>query len=189
MQNNQANIAVAKRRRKRNNVMVGSPIYNEITQFLFDEAGYLDDLDFTAWSELLAEDLVYIAPLRSTRAGPDRDKSVVHSMYHFEDDYTSIMGRVGRLGTESAWAEDPPSRTRRFVTNIRIAPATREAEYEVTSYILLARNRYEASQYSFMTAKRNDLIRGLGDGEYELARREIIVDQAVLGMANLAVFL
>src|SRR3546814_18691154 len=80
-------------------------------------------------------------------------------MFHFEDDYHSMMGRIGRLGTKSAWAEDPPSRTRRFVTNIRVAPAAQEGAYEVTSYILLARSRYEPSKYSFITAQRNDLLR------------------------------
>jgi 3-phenylpropionate/cinnamic acid dioxygenase small subunit len=189
MQENTATLSAPRQRKRRPGISVGSPIYNEISQFLYDEAGYLDDLDFAAWSEILAEDLVYVAPLRSTRAGADRGKSVSDTMYHFEDNYTSMLGRVGRLGTKSAWAEDPPSRTRRFVTNIRVAAADRVSEYEVTSYILLARNRYEASQYSFMTARRNDLIRGIGDGEFLLARREIILDQAVLGMANLAVFL
>src|SRR3546814_16065750 len=82
----------------------------------------------------------------STRAGRDRHKSIDRTMFHFEDDYHSMMGRIGRLGTKSAWAEDPPSRTRRFVTNIRVAPAAKEGEYEVTSYILLARSRYEHSQ-------------------------------------------
>src|SRR3546814_8060805 len=90
-----------------------------------------------------------------------------------------MMWRIGRLGTKSAWAEDPPSRTRRFVTNIRVAPAAKEGEYEVTSYIFLARSRYEHSQYSFMTAKRNDLIRRSENGEYLLARREIILYKTV----------
>src|SRR3546814_3351581 len=63
---------------------VGSPVYNELVQFLHEEAGYLDDLEFDAWAELLAEDLVYVAPLRSTRAGRDRHKSIDRTMFHFE---------------------------------------------------------------------------------------------------------
>ncbi|MDB5687936.1 MAG: aromatic-ring-hydroxylating dioxygenase beta subunit, partial [Rhizorhabdus sp.] len=52
----------------------------------------------------------------------------------------------------------------------------------------LTRNRYEHAHYQLMSAKRNDLLRRDGD-DFKLARREIILDQAVLGMANLAVFL
>ena len=37
-----------------------------------------------------------------------------------KDTYASMRLRVDRLQTEHAWAEDPPSRTRRVVTNIRV---------------------------------------------------------------------
>src|SRR3546814_2456320 len=135
----QAEVAVAtKRRRSGKGLAVGSPVYNELVQFLHEEAGYLDDLEFDAWAELLAEDLVYVAPLRSTRAGRDRHKSIDRTMFHFEDDYHSMMGRIGRLGTKSAWAEDPPSRTRRFVTNIRVAPRSEEHTSELQSLMRIS---------------------------------------------------
>jgi 3-phenylpropionate/cinnamic acid dioxygenase small subunit len=48
--------------------------------------------------------------------------SVVRTMQHYHDDWRSVMGRIVRLtGTKSAWAEDPPSRTRRLVTNVRVS--------------------------------------------------------------------
>jgi 3-phenylpropionate/cinnamic acid dioxygenase small subunit len=169
-------------------VRVGSALYSDLVEFLFQEAAFLDDLKFDEWAALLAEDLIYTAPLRSTRSGPDRINSIVRTTNHFEDDYQSIMGRIGRLATKSAWAEDPPSRTRRLVTNILATHAGKPGEFAVRSNILLVRNRYENSDYSLMSGKRNDLIRQVGDG-YKLARREIILDQVVLGMANLAVFL
>src|SRR5690606_2082485 len=174
---------------KQKRIAIGSPIYTEILDFLYEEAGLLDDLDIVGWSELLTEDLLYTAPLRLTRSSADRVKTIDRSMYHFEDDYHSIMARVERLKGKSAFAEDPPSRTRRFVTNVRVVKTDKADEFEVVSYVLLARNRYEASNYQLMTAKRHDLLRRDEEGEYKLARREIIVDQAVLGMANLAIFM
>src|SRR3546814_11733967 len=98
-----------------------------------------------------------------------------------------MMGRIGRHGTKSAWAEEPPSRTRRFVTNIRVAPAAKEGESEDTSYILLARSRYEHSQYSFMTAMRNDLLRRRENRDHPLRRREIIPRKTGHGMPHLRV--
>ena len=40
-------------------------------------------------------------------------------MGHFDEDLYSLRKRVQRLTTDHAWTEDPPSRTRHFVTNIR----------------------------------------------------------------------
>ena len=114
--------------------------------------------------------------------------TVVRTTLHFDDDYSSIMGRLQRLETKSAWAEDPPSRTRRFVTNLRLWEAAKPEEWEAESYLLLSRSRYEQSQLQILSCVRHDLLRRSGSG-FKLARREIIFDQSVLGMANLAVFL
>jgi 3-phenylpropionate/cinnamic acid dioxygenase small subunit len=62
-------------------------------------------------------------------------------------------------------------------------------ELEAHSYLLLSRSRYEQSQLQIMSCVRYDLLRRSGPGAFKLARREIILDQSVLGMANLAVFL
>ncbi|MDB6060606.1 MAG: aromatic-ring-hydroxylating dioxygenase subunit beta [Verrucomicrobiaceae bacterium] len=169
-------------------ISLGTAVYNELLEFLHDEAALLDHQRFEDWTELLAEDLAYTAPLRQTRAGPGRYSNIIQAIGHFDDDYLSIMSRVGRLGTKSAWAEDPPSRTRRLVTNVRIWATANPDEYEVVSYLLLSRSRYEESDLQILTAERRDLIRRVKPG-FKIARREIIVDQSVLGMQNLAVFL
>ena len=170
-------------------IATGSAMYNEVLEFLYDEAGILDSQKFDEWAALLAEDLSYTAPLRITRQGPDRLNTIVRTTLHFDDDYGSIMARLQRLDTKSAWAEDPPSRTRRFVTNVRVWESVKPHEFEVESYLLLSRSRYEQSTLQMMSCVRHDLLRRSGAGAFKLARREIIVDQSVLGMANLAVFL
>src|SRR3546814_6519042 len=78
---------------------------------------------------LLAPDLSYRVPLRVTRSTADQARSVDRVMMHFDDDHASIMGRIGRLGTRSAWAEDPPSRTRRLVTNVRVETTANDDEF------------------------------------------------------------
>ncbi len=170
-------------------IATGSAMYNEVLECLYDEAAMLDQQKFDDWATMLAEDLSYTAPLRITRQGPDRLNTIVRTTLHFDDDYGSIMARLQRLGTKSAWAEDPPSRTRRFVTNVRIWESAKPQEFEVESYLLLSRSRYEHSTLQMMSCVRHDLLRRSGVGAFKLARREIIVDQSVLGMANLAVFL
>lgn len=170
-------------------VPLGSTAYNEVVEFLYDEAALLDRQRFDEWAELLAEDLEYIAPLRLSRTGAEKANTVVYTTKHFDDDYLSIMGRLGRLKTKSAWAEDPPSRTRRFITNVLVWQTDKADELQVTSYLLLARSRYENHEYQILSAERNDRLRRLSVGGFKLARREILLDQSTLGVPNLAVFL
>jgi 3-phenylpropionate/cinnamic acid dioxygenase small subunit len=40
-------------------VPVGSPIYNEVLEFLYDEARMLDEIRLQDWGATLAEDLLY----------------------------------------------------------------------------------------------------------------------------------
>lgn len=170
-------------------VPVGSATYNEVLEFLYDEAALLDNQRFDEWAELLAEDLSYTAPLRQTRTGAEKANTVVRTTKHFDDDYLSIMGRLGRLKTKSAWAEDPPSRTRRLITNVLVWQAGHPEELEATSYLLLARSRYENHEYQLLSAERHDCLRRAAGGGFKLTRREILLDQSTLGVPNLAVFL
>ncbi|MEH6386371.1 MULTISPECIES: 3-phenylpropionate/cinnamic acid dioxygenase subunit beta [Pseudomonas] len=170
-------------------VPVGSAEYNAILTFLYEEAALLDQLRLSEWGELLATDLVYTAPLRHTRLGVDHAKSFVRSVMHFHDDYRSVMGRILRLSGKSAWAEDPPSRTRRLITNVLVREAAKSDEFEVVSYLLMTRSRFSESHVDVISCERRDVIRREADGTFKLAKREALLDQSVLGTANLAVFL
>jgi 3-phenylpropionate/cinnamic acid dioxygenase small subunit len=171
----------------RRRVPLGSAVYNRLLETLYDEAAALDERRFDDWITMLAQDLVYQAPIRITRTGANKDRDVMRTMFHFDDDYTSILMRTGRL-QKSAWAEDPPSRCRRFITNVRVGECETAGEYEVVSYLFLERSRGDNPHNETLTAERRDIWRE-ADGGYVLSRREIIVDQSVLGMSNLAVFL
>jgi 3-phenylpropionate/cinnamic acid dioxygenase small subunit len=170
-------------------VPVGSALYNRIVEFMYEEAALLDQIRLQEWASRLAKDLVYTAPLRQTRAMDQQDSTLVRSVQHFHDDWRSIMGRIMRLtGTKSAWAEDPPSRTRRLVTNVLVAKTAKPDEFSVTSYLLVTRSRFNSPEFDLISAERRDLLRQDGDS-FQLARREIIVDQAVIGTPNFAIFL
>lgn len=171
----------------RRRVPLGSETYNELLETLYDEAAALDERRFDDWVAMLSPEIIYQAPIRLTRTGPNKDRDVMRTMFHFDEDYNSILMRTGRLA-KSAWAEDPPSRCRRFVTNVRMGECDAAGEYEVVSYLFLERSRGDSPENEQLTAERRDVWRK-ADSEYKLVRREIIVDQSVLGMSNLAVFL
>jgi len=136
-------------------VPLGSEVYNRLLETLYDEAAALDERRFDDWVAYLEQDLVYTAPLRLTRNGPNKDRDVVRTMKHFDENYASILMRTGRL-SKSAWAEDPPSRTRRFVTNVRIAQCDTAGEYEVVSYLYVERSRFDNPDNESITAERRD---------------------------------
>lgn len=170
-------------------VAIGSPVYNQILQFLYVEARLLDETRLKEWGDLLAQDLIYTAPLRETRPVNQQAASVVRTMQHYHDDWRSVMGRIVRLtGTKSAWAEDPPSRTRRLVTNVLVEATDKPDEYSVRSYLLVTRSRFNFDDFDLISAERRDVLRVAGES-FKLARREILLDQAVLGTPNLAIFL
>jgi 3-phenylpropionate/cinnamic acid dioxygenase small subunit len=170
-------------------VPIGSHVYNQILQFLYVEARLLDETRLREWGDTLAKDLIYTAPLRETRPVSQQAASVVRTMQHYHDDWRSVMGRIVRLtGTKSAWAEDPPSRTRRLVTNVLVEATDKPDEYSVRSYLLVTRSRFNFDEFDLISAERRDVLRVDGES-FKLARREILLDQAVLGTPNLAIFL
>src|SRR3546814_13166701 len=95
--------------------------------------------------------------------------------------------RTGRL-SKSAWAEDPPSRCRRFVTNVRMAECDTAGDYEVVSYLYVERSRGDHWRNATITAERRDVWRAI-EGRHKLDRREIICAQSPLDMATVHIFL
>jgi 3-phenylpropionate/cinnamic acid dioxygenase small subunit len=169
-------------------VPIGSPLYNRILEAYYDEAAMLDELRYDEWIAWLAKDLRYTVPQRLTRLLADHDQSIDRSVMHYDEDYGMMAARARRLGGNSAFAEDPPSRTRRLITNIRVELTATEGEYRVLNYMLLTRSRFEQTRMAVLSGERRDRIRDLGD-RFELVEREVIIDQSVLGMPNLAIFL
>ena len=156
-------------------------------RWLVDETYLLDTQDYAAWLSLLTEDIRYVMPVRVTTAlaaGFD----TAPGMAHFDEDKYSLDRRVARFATEHAWTEDPPSRLRHHLGNVRTFATDRPDELEVQSAVLLFRSRGDVREPAVISAGRDDLLRDEG-GTWRLARRTIMVDESVLRMQNLAIFL
>ena len=156
-------------------------------QFLVDEAYLLDSQEYEKWLETLTDDIHYIMPVRVTTAlGAGFDTSP--GMAHFDENKYSLSRRVARFMTEHAWTEDPPSRLRHFITNVRTFASEDSAHLVVESAELLFRSRGDVNEHALVSCGREDLLRRDGDS-WKLARRTIFVDESVIRMQNLAVFL
>ena len=164
----------------------GDPAHLAAHQFLVEEAALLDAADYAGWLNLLCEDIRYLMPVRVTTARGAGFDSLA-DMGHFDEDIYALRKRVQRLATDHAWTEDPPSRTRHFVTNVRTF-RHQAGELRVESALLLFRSRGDTREPDLVSAGRTDLLRETGE-ELRLARREIMVDESVLRTQNLAVFL
>lgn len=160
--------------------------YQAALDFLYQEAELLDERRWRDWLALLADDVTYEMPVRVTRAG-SLEGSVLADMDHFREDHFSLQKRVERLETEYAWTEDPPSRTRHVVTNVRVF-RTSSGELVARSYLLLFRSRGDARPPEWVCAERTDRLRWV-DGQLRLVHRRVVVDESVLRTQNLAIFL
>ena len=97
----------------------GSPEYARCVDFLLDEVAALDENRLEDWLAMMHPEIDYRAPMRVTRERSKGD-GFSNEGYHFFENHESLTTRVERLATDYAWAEDPPSRTRRFLSNFRV---------------------------------------------------------------------
>jgi 3-phenylpropionate/cinnamic acid dioxygenase small subunit len=168
----------------------GPELHHAIAQFLYHEARLLDDRRFEEWYALLADDLRYVMPTRYNRMRREADHEFAapHEAQIFDEDKQSIAQRIRRLRSGTAWAEDPPSRTRHFVSNVVVAATPNSAEFKVDCYYLLYRSRLERDVEIF-AGMRHDLLRRVATGAgWSIANRRIILDQTVLLARNLSFF-
>jgi 3-phenylpropionate/cinnamic acid dioxygenase small subunit len=166
---------------------VDRDVQSDIREFLYREARALDERRLRDWLDFLAADITYEVPLRIVREDlAEWDLSPIGRI--FQDDKETLEVRVRRLETDFAWAEQPPSRTRHYVTNILVDPGDAPHEYEVSSYCLIYRSRGDSIEPNLVSADRKDLIRRTGTS-YELVRRWAAIDQAVINAHNLSIFI
>ncbi|MBL8643514.1 MAG: aromatic-ring-hydroxylating dioxygenase subunit beta [Rhodospirillaceae bacterium] len=158
-------------------------------EFLHQEAEYLDERSFREWLMMLAEDVRYEVPIRITRAMGTREQDFANTGYHMKDNFKTLSMRVERLYSEHAYAEDPPSRTTRLITNVRVRPLTASPEeYSVKSNFACYRAQGEGTDFDLLMGERRDVLRSTG-GELKLASRCVLLVHTTLPTANLGLFL
>ncbi|WP_062214392.1 3-phenylpropionate/cinnamic acid dioxygenase subunit beta [Streptomyces sp. NBRC 109706] len=159
----------------------------DVADFLHREALALDERRYRDWLGYLTDDISYVVPLRVTREGL-AEWEVSPTARIFDDDKQTLTLRVARLETDFAWAEQPPSRTRHYVTNVVADPGERDDELLVSSNCLVYRSRGDSIEPNLYSVARRDTLRRAADG-WLLARRYAVLDQAVINAHNLSIFL
>jgi phthalate 3,4-dioxygenase beta subunit len=169
-------------------IRAANPLHAEIREFLEDEAALLDHERLDEWLALLADDVHYRMPVRLSvhRAGGD---GFARRMFFYNDTRSVLAMRVKRLlDTNSGWVEDPPSRTTRIVSGVRVFATDIPGDYAVESTVLLTRSRSDLGEVKLLSARRHDTVRAVA-GAFALAKRDVYLDQTTIDMHNLAIFL
>jgi len=157
----------------------------EVEEFLYYEASLLDERRLDQWLALCTDDIHYWMPIRRTTTAREVDREFTKpgGMAYFDDDRRTLELRVQRLQVGRAWAEDPPSRTRHMVSNVRIMDVD-GAEILVGLNFQLYRTRLDSEEDSWI-GRREDRLRRV-DGALKLARRHIYLDQTVILAQNMS---
>jgi 3-phenylpropionate/cinnamic acid dioxygenase small subunit len=159
----------------------------EVERFLYDEAALLDSRRFQDWLELFTDDTRYFMPIRRTRMQHELDLEFTQpgEVAFFDDDKALLASRVAKLATGRSWSEDPPSRTRHLITNVRVL-SDDGSELTVESNFHLYRSRLNSEQDSWFGRRRDTLRRR--EPSFQIASRTIYLDQTVLLSRNLSSF-
>ena len=142
----------------------------KVEEFLYQEAALLDGWRLDEWLALFTPDGRYLVPTTDLPEG-DPHKDLVF----IDDDMVRLRARVERLKSRHGHREYPSSRTRRFISNIRIK--VEDAGIVVTSSFLVYRFRLgESSPYVGWYEHR---LRRL-DGELRIYHRKAVLDHEAL---------
>lgn len=143
----------------------------EVENFIVQEAALLDEWRLDDWLALFTEDARYTVPSTDMpTADPKEALGIIN------DDIARLRGRVERLKSRHAHREFPWSRTRRFITNMRIKEIINE-EISVNASFLVYRIR--SGQVDPLIGSYIYTLRRV-DGALKIAARKAVLDLEAL---------
>lgn len=173
----------------------------EIEQFYYREARLLDERRYQQWLALVDESLEYTMPARYIPQPVTQDQDTeaflaVEKELEYaeggagsplrEDNYFQALVRTIRPLKPTAWAESPPPRTRRFISNVELL-GEEEDEYTTASNFQMFYSHEAADNHTYYGGRR-DVLKRTEDG-LRLLKREVITDWNIIPVPSLALIL
>ncbi len=160
-----------------------------IEQFYYHEAQLLDDRQFQQWLALLDERIQYVMPSRTNVQVDNRmrDKEAMLDISRElegqdstgsplrEENIIHLSMRVQRAYKINSWAENPPARTRRLVSNVRIGEHEPDS-IAVASNFILHFARPGSANFTYSGERQDQLI--ISDKNFKIAKRTVLMDYA-----------
>jgi p-cumate 2,3-dioxygenase beta subunit len=147
------------------------PTRVEVEDFLFREAALLDEWRLDEWLALFETDATYEVP---TTDRPNADPH--RSQYYVWDNYELLSARVKRLKSKHAHAENPHSRTRRLVTNVRVGEASGSSLPVQAAFLIYKIRDGNVDQF---VGRYEHVLAANGDG-LRFRRRRAVLELEVL---------
>jgi len=150
-----------------------------VEAFLYHEAALLDAWKLDEWLALLTEDATYRVPSNDR---PESDPKT--ALFMIADDIRRIRARVTRLKDPHAHAEYPRSRTRRFISNVRIVE---QNPLRVEANFIVYRFRGNDDKREYVGHYRYTLVPD--KGTFRIKCREAILDAMELASLGTVSFI
>ena len=143
----------------------------QVEDFLFDEAALLDEWRLDEWLRLFADECGYYVPPTDL---PEGDHRI--NLFLIADDRKRLEARVRQLMGRFAHAEQPNSRTRRLITNVRVNESS-DGSFRATSNFVVYRMRMQETD-TYVGRYEHTFIRQ--DGAMKIRERRAILDLEAL---------
>jgi p-cumate 2,3-dioxygenase subunit beta len=145
----------------------------QVEDFLYHEAGLLDDWKLDEWQQLLTDDAWYLVPPNDQPEGDHRT-----TLFLVADDRERIRQRVIRINDPNCHAEYPKSRTRRMISNVRIVAVDGDLITVLANFVCYRFRRYERVR-EYVGGYRY-ILKATGDS-FRIKERRVIIDAHELG--------
>ena len=150
---------------------VGTVTRALVEDFLYAEAALLDEWRLEEWLSLFEEGATYEVPT-TDRPNADPEKA----QFYVADDYALLTARVKRLKSRHAHAENPHSRTRRLVTNVRVEVDGADTVRAYAAFLIYKIR--DGNVDSFVGRYEHSLV--LRDGTLRFRKRRAVLELEVL---------
>jgi 3-phenylpropionate/cinnamic acid dioxygenase small subunit len=167
----------------------GPQLQWDVEQFLYREAALLDAQDYVRWLGLFTADVHYVMPVTTDklRQHNRRPGTGEGQVMIFDEDHEALEIRVRRFNLPTCWSEQPLTRSRRIIGNVRISEGADAGELRVESKFVITLSRQDHPA-EFFSGLREDVLRREDGVNWRIASRRIIGDQSVLPMSATTVF-
>ena len=153
-----------------------------VEDFLYDEADLLDRWRLEDWLKLFELGATYHIPSTDM---PDGNPET--SLFLVADDWFLIQARVKRLSSKNAHVENPHSRTRRIVGNVRVRPGDAPGTVSVKAAFTVYRVRNEITD--LFVGQYDHVLAVDDDGQLRFRHRKAVLDLDSLPAGKVSVIL
>jgi 3-phenylpropionate/cinnamic acid dioxygenase small subunit len=163
----------------RHSEAVSEETRRDVESFLCREAELLDTWRIEEWLQLFTEDCCYWVPAGADDYDPVREISLIC------DDYATLQDRVLRLLHPAAYTQNPRSRTRRLISNLRIGQRSEQELSVLSNFMVLEarldRERVVGGEYEH-TLRRES-------GRWRIALKKVTLVNNSVPLSNLTFLL